>query len=126
MLTNYQMFAIGQFGVFLIFPVIVMLIYWRSSLNEVFYEKILVSSQGIFLLVSCVYAISVSPYTNVENWRSWALFYDAIFILFSLSSIYTLIKFKGNKNIHLLQALLIPNAGIIWLIGGMTLTHDWL
>jgi hypothetical protein len=46
--------------------------------------------------------------------------------LFVVSVVYSLIFFKGPRAIHLLQLVQLPSALLIWLIGGMTISHEWI
>jgi hypothetical protein len=46
--------------------------------------------------------------------------------LFVVSVVYSLITFQGHRAIHLLQLLQLPSALLLWFVGGMAISHDWI
>lgn len=126
MLTDYQIFAIGQIWPVLFVPLVVSAVYWFSANNISIGKRLLVAVPGMLLLVAFGYAVAVSPGTGHGNWQKWIWPFWILLGFSLMATVYTFAGFKGNRWVHLTQLLLLPSGFLIWLVGTMTITHDWL
>jgi len=86
----------------------------------------MVAAHGVLLLVAFGYAVAVSPAIDHENWRQWIWPFWCLLVLFLFAVVYTFAQYEGNRWVHLVQLLVLPSGFLIWLVGTMTITHDWL
>ncbi len=126
MITDYMIFAAGQIWPVLLVPFFSTIIYYCYSKENRSIRKLLVSMGGLILLGAFVYALLVSKFTENGPWDNWIIPFWILLICFVLLNIYSLVRFNGNKWFHLTQVALLPSAFLIWLVGTMTITHDWL
>ncbi len=119
------MFAVGQIWPVLLVPFFSTIIYYSFS-KENGSRKLLVSMSGFILLGAFMYALLVSKYTESGPWNNWIIPFWVLLVCFVLFNIYSLVRFNGSKWFHLMQVALLPGAFLIWLVGTMTITHDWL
>ena len=125
MLTDYQLSALGQIWVVLLVPTITPFLYWFYSKNQIVLRAI-TSSHGAILLSAFFYAVAVSPRTGFNNWESWIIPFYMLLFVYVISIVVSLFKFKGNRWVHIALTLELPSAFLIWLVGTMTITHDWM
>jgi len=70
--------------------------------------------------------VAVCPITGLKNYDSWIIPFWLILILYLISLVVSLLKFEGNKIVHIALIAEIISAFLIWLVGTMTITHDWM
>ena len=126
MFDDYQISAIRQIWIILLVPLIVSVAYWLLSKDENRWRRIFSSLHGCFLLVSFFYAVLVSPITGIENYEFWIWPFYLLLLAFAVTMVFSLIRFQGSRWLHLSVLLLMPSAGMIWFVGTMTITHDWM
>jgi cell division protein FtsW (lipid II flippase) len=126
MLNDYQISAIGQIWPVLIVPLASTVLYWYLSTATNTTRRLLASAHGALLLIAFVYAVAVSPMTGYENWKAWIWPFWILLALFLVAILYTITRYEGNRWIHMFQLLVLPSGFLIWLVGTMTITHDWL
>jgi hypothetical protein len=110
----------------LLVPAAASLCYFLSSRTYFMWQRLLWSAHGFILLLAFAYAVAISPWTAHGNWRGLVWPYWGLSGLFVISVVYSLIAFQGHRAIHLLQLLQLPSALLIWFIGGMTISHEWI
>ncbi len=126
MLNDYQLSAMrGIWPCFLV-PLASAVIYWflSAAINKT--RRVLVAGHGLLLPIAFAYAIVVSPITGHVNWEIWIWPFWILLTLFWLSMLYTLVRFEGNRWVHLIQILVAPCGFFVWWTGTMTITHDWV
>ena len=126
MLSDYQIFALSQIWPVLFVPLFATALYWFTSRTKICSRRILISAHGVLLLASFSYALTVSPVTGYEKTQYWIWPFWFLLALSVISIFYTFFRFEGNRWVHLIQLLVIPSVLYIWLVGTMTITHDWL
>jgi cell division protein FtsW (lipid II flippase) len=126
MLNDYQISAIGQIWPVLIVPLASTVLYWYLSTATNTTRRLLASAHGALLLIAFVYAVAVSPMTGYENWKVWIWPFWILLALFLVAILYAITRYEGNRWIHMFQLLVLPSGFLIWLVGTMTITHDWL
>ena len=126
MLNDYQIFAIGQIWPVLIVPLASTVLYWYLSSSTNTTRRLLASAHGALLLIAFVYAVAVSPMTGYENWKAWIWPFWVLLALFFVAILYAITRYEGNRWLHMFQLLVLPSGFLIWLVGTMIITHDWL
>ena len=126
MLNDYHISSLRQVWLALLLSICVSIVYWLASKANKKYERVIISSHGILLFLAFIYAVGISGVTSPANWRALILPFWGLLILSLISVVCTFLKYKGNKAMHLMQILVFPSAFFIWLIGTMTITHDWM
>lgn len=125
-MTDYQLFALGEIWPALLVPLLTSITYYSLSPESRFGRRMLDAAHGILLVFAFAYAVAVSPYSTYQNAQSWIWPFWMLLGLFVVAVVHTLLRFRGNHWIHVVQLLLLPSAFLLWLVGTMTITHDWL
>jgi len=125
LITDYQLSALSQIWIVLLVPLATTILYWYHSKSQ-FARRVITSSHGLILLTSFLYAVAVCPITGLKNYDSWIIPFWLILILYLISLVVSLLKFEGNKIVHIALIAEIISAFLIWLVGTMTITHDWM
>jgi hypothetical protein len=111
-------------------PAIVMLfvsgVYYFFDFEETQHRvRILVSAHGALgalLYVVALFVWDVSP--NHRPWAAWP--YALLFLLPLASIVYSFVRFRGPKWLHVIQLANLWAFPYALFIGGMAITGDWL
>ena len=125
-MTLYQSNALGQIAVYYILPFAVSALYFYKSKDTNMTQRILISAHGLIFIFASLFAVVVSTNTSRDNFETEWYIFQGILMLGITSVLFALIKLKGNKVVHLSQALNSLSVFFIWFVGGMTISHDWL
>lgn len=116
-MTDYQLFALGEIWPALLVPLLTSITYYSLSPESRFGRRLLDAVPGILLVLAFAYAVAVSPYSTYENAQSWIWPFWMLLGLFVVAVVHTLLRFRGNRWIHVVQLLLLPSAFLLWLVG---------
>lgn len=125
MLNSYQYYSIGEAWFLLTILIVVSALYWWRSRN-IGLSRLAVGCSGVFVVLAYCYAVIISPVSGDENWKVLIWPFNIMIGLGIVLVVYSMIKFKGNRIIHLLHMVQLPCFFFLWFLGGMTITHDWL
>jgi|SRR3954468_4267412 hypothetical protein len=87
-------------------------------------RRLWVSAHPAPLLLAGLYALVVATWSQ-RRWHILIWPFAVLIAVFAVWLIYSLVRFKGSKAVHLVQLLQVPSAWYLWLCGTMTITHDW-
>jgi hypothetical protein len=124
-MTDYQLSSLREGWIFLLAPLLTGLVYFAAS-KASSRTRMLFAAHSAALISAYIYAVTVSPWTNRDNWQGYEWPFLVLLVAFISGGIYTLIRFDGHKGFHALQLLQAPSAFFVWFLGGMTISHDWL
>lgn len=126
MLTDYQLFSLAQsWPVLAVIPFVVALYYLAGSPRHPGRRR-LAAAPGVILLAAYGYALAVAPYAGPGQSGGWLGPFWFLLTLFIVAEAYCLARFDGIGWAHGLQLLLIPAGLLVWLLGTMTITHEWV
>ena len=125
MLSEYQWFAMSQFGIYALGSLCAFLLYFGASKSPSAMQRLRTSAHGLWLLGAAGYAVLVAPASTGAVF-AWLLPFWAMIVIFLASLIYGVFAFDGSRWVHLFQLVELPCAFVIWLVGSMTISHDWL
>jgi len=125
-MDRYQLFALSQMWIPMFAGAVIWFVYFLVSEAESSTRRLSAAAHGVLLLLAALYAVAISPWS--AGWRNgYVVPFLLILGLAAMSLIYSFSQFKGRRaTVHVLLLLLLPSAAWIWLIGTMTITHDWL
>lgn len=136
-MNDYQVSALGQGLIFIVVLLIAFFVYYFSSQNREWYQRLLVSIYPAIFILGEVYALIASSFYEKGSWENgiyvptqmganltYILY--GIFSLGVVMALYSIIYFKGDK---LYKFIIVPAcivAFVLFFIAGMTLTRDWI
>ncbi len=123
-------------------PIVVLLIgcsaiYFGLSKNTNMLKRIMVSSHCLIFIIAEIFAVFASDYYERGHWNNGEYVPTdmgsalgnvqiGLFILGLMAIAYSLWRFKGDKRTHILILPILILAGFLYLLAGMTLSHDWM
>jgi hypothetical protein len=121
--VTYQWFSFGQ----MLLPLIVAAatsVFYFSVLEARLTKRLAVASHGILLGLAAAYAIAVSPW-SMNRWE-WFVPFCILVALSLVAVVYSLFQYRGDRNlVHCCQLFFLPSVAWIFLVGAMTISHDW-
>jgi hypothetical protein len=107
----------------LVVQIVTAIMYFENSQADA--RRIWVSAHPAPLVLAGLYALFVATWSQ-RHWNILIWPFAVLVAVFAVWLIYSLVCFRGNKAIHLMQLLQVPSAVYLWLCGTMTITHDWI
>lgn len=99
-------------------------LYFVGSSNPNLRERLTISAHGVLLALIFLVALAVA-FSGAAR-PSFAVPFWTIFVLPALSSVLALLRFRGNRAMHLLQVPLLAAAAWICFVGTMAVRGEWL
>jgi hypothetical protein len=87
-------------------------------------ERLLVSAHGA--LIACLFAVAICVAMLQLSELTWATPWTLLCLLPLASIIYSLVRFRGPRQTHLLQILNCLCLAWTWLFGGMAITGEFV
>ena len=125
MLTEYQQFALTMASPVFLILVAVFVVYLIVSRGASLKRRFETAAHTLLLILASVYTILVAPYSGRLT-GLWVLPFGLLLLAFLVSLIYSFTHFEGSPYVHLCQLIELPCAAYLFLIGLMTISHDWV
>lgn len=111
---------LGDARPFVIYSVVV------SGLYYYFSKKVLSSLHGLLIVLAFIYAAIIGGYTEygVSSMYHWPL--HILLISALASAAYSMREFCGKRWVHLAHLGTLVSSAMLWFIGSMAISHDWI
>ncbi len=124
---QYQLFALSYLWPAAAVSLAVAIIYYLASAHPKWWQRLLVASHGILLVLAALYAVAISLWSRGLPGAAAMFPFWIMIALFIVSLFYSLTQYRGQRAfVHFLLLLSLPSALWIWFIGTMTITGDWI
>lgn len=100
------------------------LAYWINNQSVKVTQRVLISMHGVMMLTLYGTALLISHF-KLSSFDYMGI-YSAFCVLPLVSMLFSCIKHRGNKYLHLLHIIMLPALMWTWVIGGMYITGDSL
>ena len=101
-------------------------VYFAVSRDASRLARALSASHGLFLASAFAYAVTASHWSTTDTSSSFIWPFWLLLMGFVGSVAYSLFTFKGPGRIHVLQFVQMPCALLVWFVGSMMISHDWV
>lgn len=119
-LTEYQLSAIDQVWYVIPYLLFVSGLYWVAS------KSVLQSSHGFAILIGFGYAVWVCEYTEFGPPSSYYIPLHIFLFIGLVSLAFSFKAFSGRKWVHSIHAVTLVSAFLVWFVGSMAISHDWI
>lgn len=119
-MSDYQITTLMQIWWVIPYLFFVSTLYWFLSYS------FLKSAHGILIILAFVYALVVCEYTEFgPPLKVYVPMY--IFLIAGLASVaFSFKAFNGKSWVHIIHGFSLLSAFLIWLVGSMAISHDWI
>ena len=124
-MSDYQTSALGQLSIPLFISAVVGLVYYAKAAGSNARQRAAFALHSVALCLAAIYAVVISPWSS-DQWQLLILPFYALLVFFLLGLVYTFIRYSGSREMHFFQLSQLPSAVMIWFVGTMTITHDWI
>lgn len=128
MMSEYQMFAIGQMKWALVTSLAASIGYLVAAEASRSRARLLMALPGLVILLAVAFAVIMSPWTDSHSTLGALVFltFTGLLVL-ALAMDFAAMYAVGNPTvIDVLQFLLLPSVPWIWFVGVIVIGHDWL
>lgn len=112
--------TVRQVWILLPFLLLVSGIYWYSS------RSLLKSLHGIAVLMAFGYAVWICEKTESDPLFQYYIPMYILLVGGLASMAFSLKAFAGKKMVHLIHSLTLISIFLIWVVGSMAISHDWI
>lgn len=124
-MSDYQTSAFGQLFIPLFVSAVTAFVYYAKAAGSNVWQRILFTLHSVALCLAAIYAVLIAPWSSGQ-WEFLIWPFYLLLVCFLLGFVYTLAKYNGPRELHFYQLAQVPSAAMIWFVGTMTITHDWI
>ncbi len=107
-------------------PVFVSGVYFLASRDENKARRLVSSVHGVVLMFAAIYSWLASFYTTIAEHGFELLVFQTLLLIGIFFSFYSIFTFRGPRVVHLTQVGNVISLLVIWFVGAMSITHDWV
>lgn len=128
MISEYQMFAIGQMKWALVASLATSIGYLVAAEASRSRARLLMALPGLVVLLAVAFAVIMSPWTDSHSTLGALVFltFTGLLVLALAMDFAAMYAVENPTVVDVLQFLLLPSVPWIWFVGGMVIGHDWL
>lgn len=119
-MSDYQITTIRQIWLVLPYLLLVSGLYWY------FLRSFLKSVHGVAILFAFGYAVWVCEFTEFGSPLKFYIPMYVFLVLGLASMAYSFASFAGRKLVHLVHIFTLMSAFLVWFVGSMAISHDWM
>lgn len=119
-MSNYQITTIEQIWMVIPYLIFVTILYWSSS------RSFLKSAHGALILLAFAYSVIVCEFTEFGPPQSVYVPMHILLVAGLVSIAFSFKAFQGRLWVHVIHVFTLLSAFLVWFIGSMAISHDWI
>lgn len=128
-MTDYQLAVIGYGSFAPVLSLAASAVFWKLDRSTSTWRRIASTSHGAWFALAFVYAVAVCPFSDGYGYgeqNPYAVPFRCMLALGLLSTLASLLWYRGPRLLLLLHLFALPVAAYSFLIGAMAIAHDWM